>query len=579
MLYSHRLSQVSLDAMAEGGGDPALVGQLGHAYRSRQLTLLRVVLELTQNLDEATGPLPPLGDGWELLADVQRRDAAAVDSVIALPRTGAWTKEALRLLDSGAGPDRPLWTVIGYFHQMVAAAAVRAGGGFKWTVPVWRGTVLLPSLGLAEGLGGGEWDVAEVVNDDGRVVIHGSGGSVELPHDLASDGAGWFALRTLPMGERELWLDDIDPNREFGALLPPHRLSDVEVERWAGLFRETWRLLTDHHPAIAGELATGLSSVVPYALDDRAGPYSASHNDAFGSVVLSRPPDAITFAELLVHEFGHSKFGVLLSLVDLLEPDGDNETPRLYAPWRDDPRPAMGVLHGVYAFLGVTAFYRAHRSVVTGGAARLAQFEFEYHRGRTIEGVESLLAEADLTELGRRFLDTALRRLQGWAAEPLPADVRDAAHRANLDSRLCWRIRQLRPADASVGALADAWHGGAARPAVATDSRVTPVLGDVPKARLALVRARLSDPEHVTGAAMATVADLALLDGDTERAAELYRQEILARPESPTSWAGLALASGEKALLTHPELVFRVYQEILTRRDEADPVRLARWLS
>lgn len=589
MLNSHRLSLASLDTVAEGSGDSALVRQLGRVYRSRQLTLLRAVLDRTASLPEAIGPLASVGDGWALLAEVQRRDVDVVDSVLTLPRTGAWTKEMLQRLDGRVTDVRPLWTVVGYFHQMVVAAAIRSGCDVKWAVPAWRGAVMLPTLGLAEIPCVDEWSVAEVVNDGGRVVIHGSAGSTELPPDLSSDGPGWFSLRVLRFGEREIWLDDIDPYREFGAPQPPRRLLDVDVEQWAHGLHETWRLLTDHHPTIADELSVGLSTVVPHPSAGRAGPYSASHNDAFGSVVLSRPPDATTFAELLVHEFGHSKFGVLLSLVDLLEPDGDNETPRFYAPWRDDPRPAAGVLHGVYSFLGVTAFYRAHSAVMSGAPARAAQFEFEFHRLRTIRGVEGLLAEADLSELGRRFLDTVLIQLESWGAEIWPTDVRMAARDADVDNHLSWRIRQRRPVRTSVVALAEAWHTRAVKPAVSTDSTLAPVLGDVPKARLALVRAWLSDPERVehyraapdslVAEIGASVADLALLDGDTDRAVELYRQQILVRPECPDSWAALALATGEKALLTYPELVFRVHQEISARYGEAaDPVLLARWL-
>jgi HEXXH motif-containing protein len=549
--------------------------------------LLRAILDLTANRSEATGPLASVGDGWRFFTEVQRRNAVAVDSVLTLPRTGVWTKEALHLLNGRATDERPLWTIIGYFHQMVVAAAIRSGLDFTWTVPAWRGNALLPSLGLAGVPGDEEWGVAKVVSDGGRVVIHGSAGSTELPPDLSTDGPSWLALRVLRFGERELWLDDIDPYREFGAPRPPGRLSDAEVNQWARGLHETWQLLTDHHPTVADELTVGLSTVVPHASSGHAEPYSASHNDAFGSVVLSRPPDATKFAELLVHEFGHSKFGVLLSLIDLLEPDGDNETPRFYAPWRDDPRPAVGVLHGVYSFLGVTAFYRDHSAVVSGAPARVARFEFEFHRVRTIQGVEGLLAEADLSELGRRFLGTVLRRLQSWGVESLPDDVRAAAHDADVDSRLCWRIRQRRPARSSVAALAGAWHAGTVKPAVATDSALTPVVGDVPKARLALVRMWLCDPERVEhyrtaqdSPAAEVEADLALLDGDTKRAVELYRQQIYARPESPANWSALALASGEKALLTYPELVFDVYHEIRARYGEAaDPVLLARWLA
>lgn len=577
--------------MAGGSSDPALVERLGQAHRSRRLVLLRAVLERVEDLDEATGSLPSLGDSWALLAAVQRRNSVAVESVLTLPRTTVWAREVLKLLDGTPDPERPMWTIIGYFHQVVAAAAVRAGHDLEWSVPLWRGTVLLPSLGLAEVPGDTVWSVGEFRYTNGRAVIHGSEGSTALPGDLTSEVPGWSPMRTVRMGDREVWLDDLDPHREFGAPLPPRRLPAHEVVRWADQLREMWRLLSEHHPAIAGELAEGLSTLVPYSETDQTRPYSASHNDAFGSVVLSRPPDATTFAELLVHEFGHSKFGVLLSLVDLLDPDGDNETPFLYAPWRDDPRPAVGVLHGVYSFLGVTAFYRVHRAVVTGAAARSAQFEFEFHRIQTFNGVDGLLSAAALTDLGRDFLGVALGRLQAWATEPLHADVRDAAYWVNADNRLSWRMRQLQPDAAAVTALAEAWLAGATKPAVATDTRLVPVTGAVPKPRLTLIRTWLSTPERAehyraapdllaeeTGGA--TMADLALLEGDAERASELFRHRLLDRPGSPADWAGLALACGEKALLVHPELVFRVHEEVRARTGEhADPIELTRWLS
>ena len=70
-----------------------------------------------------------------------------------------------------------------------------------------------------------------------------------------------------------------------------------------------------------------------------------------------------------------------------------------------------------------------------------------------------------------------------------------------------------------------------------------------------------------------TDADLALVRGDD--AIDLYRQEVLASPASPTAWSGLALASEAGALMTRPELVSAVYQET---QANADPIELARWL-
>jgi HEXXH motif-containing protein len=516
MLDTHRVSLEHLDAMAEGTSSLAVVELLKKVNRSRQLVMLRAVLDRTLGI---TTPLPPLDEAWSLLVAVQRRNEAAVDAVITHPRTGWWTATLLRLLNRDDG-EQPLWTHVGYLHQMAAAAAIRAGHDFRMCVPVWRGTVMLPTLGIATVPSGAEWDVAEVCSSGGHVTI----GDTRIP-----DGPGWLALRTLRAGELEVCLDDIDPYREFHGPMPPRRLSDDEVATWSESLRHTWQLLSDHHPETAAELASGLTTLVPCMTAD----YSASHNDAFGSVVLSLPPDATTFAEVLVHEFQHNKFGVLLSLVDLLDPKGDNETPRLYAPWRDDPRPPTGLLHGVVSFLGVTAFYH-NQSIMD--SRLIVQFEFEYHRMQTSQAVEILLNETTLSELGQRFLSKARDQLLRWATVPLPDHIREAAQRACDDHRLSWRIRHLRPRDADV--IADAWLNERSKPVVEPNTHE-----------------------------------------ENEAAVKLCRQEILARPESVTAWAGLALASEDKTLQDRPELVFAVYQEIRSRGGTADPLRLAEWLS
>jgi HEXXH motif-containing protein len=594
MLDTHRVSLMSLDMMAAGSSDPAIVEQLRRANRSRQLTLLRAVLDRVRVLGPIMAPAPPLDEAWMLLAEAQRLDEAAVDQVITHPRTGLWAAKALRRLASEKADDGdpPLWAELGFLHQLATAAAIRARHRFRSRVPVWRGLVMLPTLGLADVKSRREWEFAHVHGEGDHVLIRGPAGSVQLPVDFAVDGAGWLALRTLHAGELKLCLDDLDPYRKFDGPLPPHRLSITELSNWADRLRDTWRLLIDYHPNTAAELAVGLTTLVPHAAVDNFQPFSASHNDAFGSVVLSLPSNPVTFAATLVHELQHSKFGVLLSLLDLLEPVDDNDIPRLYAPWRDDPRPASGVLHGVYSFLGVTAFYREHSAAVPKELARPVQFEFAYRREQTVHAVETLLAESATSALGYRFLTTTRDRLRAWSFEPLPDDVRAAAHRANVDHRLAWRLRHCQPEAAVVGQLAEAWLRHRRKPVIAPDmTQLRPAVGSLAHSRLALARIWVTEPElyavyraepelaiaQIDGA---TEADLVLIDGDTGEATELYRQQILRRADSTAAWTGLALASKIEALLNRPELVIAVHQEIRRQAGViADPVRIAVWLS
>src|SRR5205823_7977241 len=103
----------------------------------------------------------------------------------------------------------------------------------------------------------------------------------------------------------------------------------------------------------------------------------ASSGEAFGSAIITRPTDPASFGASLVHEFQHNRLSGLLHLKSLYN---DDPTERFYTVWRDDPRPIAGVFQGVYAFFGVTAFWRALSRVETDLFERIAQFEFAYWR-------------------------------------------------------------------------------------------------------------------------------------------------------------------------------------------------------
>jgi HEXXH motif-containing protein len=589
MLDTHTVSLRSLEALARGSGDPVVVKTLLQVNRSKQLLLLRAVLEVIDEASQDMGPLPALSEAWTLLVDAQQQNGRAVEDVVVQPRTAWWATETLRRVRTGEqGP--PLWAFLGYLHQMAAAAAIRAGLDCRLRVPMWRGAVMLPTLGLAEVRSDLEWDFAEVHASHGVVLVRGRAGSVQIPDDRNTDGAGWSALRRIETGGGALWLDDLDPYREFRGPVPARRLPSDEVARWLDIVERTWAMLVVDHPDTAAELTAGLTTLVPHVSTGSRELFSASHNDAFGAVVLSRPTDPGALAEILVHEFQHSKFGVLSTLIDVLETDTANNVPCLYAPWRSDPRPALGLLHGLVSFLGVTAFYRERCRVETGQRAQIAQFEFAYRWGQVLDATRTLLTEATPSMLGRQFLDAVQGNLEEWAAEPLPHEVRAAAERVNLDHRLCWRLRHLRPPARVVVELADAWSRNEPMPVIAVVSELSPEPGTATRARHDLTRVRLENPARFDSyrnepeVAMAefpgaTAADLALIGDDMDAAAEAYQREILAGP-SPAAWAGLALATGDVVLCDRPELVAAVHEAVRVGSGAAtDPVQLAQWLA
>ncbi len=80
-------------------------------------------------------------------------------------------------------------------------------------------------------------------------------------------------------------------------------------------------------------------------------------------------------------------------------------TQRLRVPWREDPRPVEGALHGTYAFLALTHLRRSQ------GRASHA----EYLRLRSWVGsvAEALSATGALTRDGERFVGGMAAALDG----------------------------------------------------------------------------------------------------------------------------------------------------------------------
>jgi HEXXH motif-containing protein len=138
-------------------------------------------------------------------------------------------------------------------------------------------------------------------------------------------------------------------------------------------------------------------------------------------------------AETLAHEAQHLKLNAILDITPLTMSDDGR---RFYAPWRDDPRPASGLLQGAYAYLGVCEFWRGQRQAAHGDAELRAHVRFARWREAAALVTHTLLSRELLTPDGTRFCLGMARTLEAWVDEPVPAEAliraRDAAgrHRA-----------------------------------------------------------------------------------------------------------------------------------------------------
>jgi HEXXH motif-containing protein len=590
----HRLAWADLDRLARNGGGADLVRRLRRAQRSRRLLLLRAVVDEVAKSPELSEPLPSPESAWELLVRVQEKSPATLDHMLAHPYTGFWAGYTLRLLRNRITGVCPLWVHIGHLNALAAAAAIRAELDFHIDVPLWDGFAMLPTLGLARLATGSQWSVARVCADRGLVTVSDEDDDVSVPRQPSSDGPGWWALRRIAVraGTRELsvQLDDLDPYRGLVEPVPPQRLDMSEVDTWHSLLDGAWSLISRYLPNLADAMTAGLDSLIPQPAIPFRLP-SASTGEAFGSAIIGLPADAESLAAMLVHEFQHIRLGGILHLTPLHRED---HRERFYTGWRDDPRPIGGVLQGVYAFFGISAFWRALARAGTGTASRRATFEFAYWRSETWRTLRRLRGDPVLTSAGQRFIDGVAEVLGPWQNEPVPADLAQDAAAISADHYAGWRMRFLRPDPSIVATIADAWRAGHARlgaMAPPDDRAPTPVPdGSWSRARADLIRLRVSEPVNTAEEAWPAIPDVTASDyayamGRFAEAERGYRRELAADPDSPTAWIGLGLALSAqgtgpagRALLHYPELVRAAHREIRTATTAPAPDQLADWI-
>ena len=370
-------------------------------------------------------------------------------------------------------------------------------------------------------------------------------------------------------------LEDTDPLRDRLGLTPTAALSDAEADAWQREFTAAWRLLVARHRPAAAALADVLSVIVPVVADPGAGGISATSADAFGAVAMSAPADATALAVGLLHEAQHSVLNAVGVLFDLVRPGG----PAGYSPWRDDPRPASGILHGAYAYLSVTRFWRAE---ARGG--RLGQFEFARWRGAVAGAADELLAAGRLTAAGRRFTEALRAEAAGWLAEPVDALAGRLAEGANVDHRVRWRLRNLAVEPAAVAALVHAWRSGAAAPAAAGVVLRPAVRRELERSeRLTLVHRFLRDRSPRPGGGVRP-GDEAYLGARYGSAVDAYLKDLAGAagdssvsPREAAVWGGLALVLPQPALRERPEAVRALWAAL--RAEAADPRDIATWLS
>ncbi|WP_446225892.1 aKG-HExxH-type peptide beta-hydroxylase [Nocardia sp. IBHARD005] len=374
------ISADQLTSLARGRDHPGIASLLRRAWLSRNLTFFAALSTAPQVSSTGNGQSP-----LDTLIRAQRVDRAAVDSVLTHPRFGAWAAYC-----ATAAPGRGQFAdPIGFAASFAVAAALRAGIEFALPIPVVGGVGVVPGLGTVSGA------------DGAYLPVQGRHGRLEL-----DGGQTWNPVRTWRSGDSTFEFDDLPPTPSAWpdqAVAPRWMpIADTEYGWWKGCFDTARQLLDDTVPELARPLTHGMRAVVPRS-HENTGFVTSTLVDAFGAAAMITPVDGIGLATGLLHEFQHSKLGIVLELVPMIACDTEVSLP---SPWRTGPRPPSAVLHGVYAHLAVGRFTRGLAS--STGSAELAERADTAHR-QTVNACAALLDSGTLTEIGHTFV-TVLRR-------------------------------------------------------------------------------------------------------------------------------------------------------------------------
>lgn len=384
--HFHTISLDTFDALSYGQTAPEFHESLqGLILSSRKVLFNRFLIRSKEYADAPDG-LSSVDEALSVLVQMERNNATAANELLLAPATGGWLAHVVGRLENTVQSDTPLWADIGFFNTIVAGFAHKHNVDFALTTPVINGTVHIPQQGTAVF---SEHITAETVR------IAGGGDNLSMMID------GYVYDAVDPMVETVFWkpvrrivtrsqtperhadiygdmrlgilLDDEDP---YNAGLGPHKPTQHEVMQWEAILDEAWEILVRASPNIASQLSAGLSVIVPYPQNKPFEAYSSSGSTSIGSIRASLPANALEAAEMLVHEYcGHSSLNKLLIASPLTSRDSLGNT--LYAPWRDDPRPSAGLLHGIYAFSRVIDFYDAVYGTLDPEDPRSSLVDFE----------------------------------------------------------------------------------------------------------------------------------------------------------------------------------------------------------
>jgi HEXXH motif-containing protein len=328
-------------------------------------------------------------DPWAYLwARVAHETLAAAAHGAPLPRTAQGAARA-------AGSDDPRAVLAAHlreFARLAVGAAVVESGDLALPRPLaMRLPMAIPGTRRSlvadapdEGASGPVVEIARVAA--GRPELRaGSARLVDCPVARAGD----VGVAIQPHLYRHPGLEGSPPAGRRGLAWQAERVPVLE----RGL-----ALVARHQPETLAAMGRFLRSVAFNPMEEMGDLNFVSDSMLRGAFALLEIDCPWVTASICVHEFHHNRFFCVEELDGVLEADalGTNDDALYYSPWRDEPRPLRGILHGLYVYVPEMHFWLA--------CARDPETRSDGRRLARDRVVRSRLA-----------IDLALRQLEGFA--------------------------------------------------------------------------------------------------------------------------------------------------------------------
>jgi len=568
--FDIKLSWSTFHNISCGEAKPEDIEQLNAFTAVRNINLLRRLLKdvSVAGFDETAGLgfVHTIGD---TLTQAEQNDADSFRTAWTYPFFNGFTKRVFELLNNkepGYRMSEQVATRIAHeTGATVAAVAIRCDAPCNVDAYVHQDQLVLPSLGSLQ-LPTRMTHINLSRTSDGKVLIRDKAGEfeMELPSDLSQSTADWQPVRMLH-AEAEgqtvrVALDDLHYNRSVFAENFTGRLSEQTVARWQQQFRGAWEILLRHVPETALAAAGVLRAIIPYKTP-AYGMFTVSNSTHYRAIGSSIPDKPVNFAKEILHETSHNILDRLHDLVQFTDLMRFDQT--CWSPWRRDPRPIGGHIHGMYAHSVLASFSRVMAGHATTEEDR-QHFTIDFARWRKkVKAAASILMRVvnveGLDPASNNFVGCLLPKILELQSDVVDERIENFASDEVTDHYTAWRLANLQVAPAEICKLVDifmSWE--ASDPAHSSlniaqkpDLTAQPIhvppknrdsffakhrLFDMYQNDPDMFRAISEDPKLLAAFKGVVPADVALVNGDHKEALRGYESLIRQHPEVPHYW-------------------------------------------